>query len=67
MNIQTPDRSQLANCEPHQDVAAANAHLALNSRARGVRFARIRCRLVWNDTLYTRDARQFFQSVIRNP
>jgi len=43
-----------------KEKAGENAHLEMSRRMRGVRFARIRCRLVWSDTLYSRDARHFF-------
>lgn len=43
-----------------------NSHLEMNRRVRGVRFARIRYRRIWNDALAAHDARQFAQIAIQH-
>lgn len=49
MNAPRLEPMQIADCEirPERD----NAHLEMSRRARGVRYARVRCRSVWVETL----------------
>lgn len=53
-----------ANCDVRTEHAAVSSHLALSLRARGVRYARMRCQTVWCETLSSRQARLFTPSSI---
>ena len=66
MNTPQTESLRIADCEMRQE--RDNAHLEMNRRARGVRYARMRCRVVWDDTLCTtREAQLSYLSGILNP
>ena len=66
MNTPQTESVQIADCELRQE--RDNARLEMNRRARGVRYARMRCRQVWFEELCTtREARFSYISSIRNP
>ena len=46
-----------SHCESPKASESENPHLAMNRRARGVRFARMRCQSVWCEIQATHEAR----------